>query len=77
MLQHRQAWTEQDKAEIRRLAGKVSPSELARHLDRTETATLVQASKLGIKITLGSRGGRLSLGSRRKPAPSKVIAQRY
>ena len=64
MLQHRRAWTEQDKAEIRRLAGKVSPSELARHLNRTEAATLIQASKLGIKITLGTAGGR---GHRPKP----------
>jgi transposase-like protein len=58
MLQNRRAWTEEDKEEISRLAGKVSPSELARHLDRSEAATRVQAAKLGIKITLGAAGVR-------------------
>jgi hypothetical protein len=52
MVQNRPIWTEEEKAEVSRLAGQVSLPELARHLKRTEAATRVQASKLGIKLTL-------------------------
>jgi hypothetical protein len=52
MGQIHRSWTTEDNAKIRSLAGKVSLPELARHLNRTEGATRVQASKLGIKITL-------------------------
>lgn len=53
MVQNRRVWTAKDRKEISRLAGKVSLPELARHLNRTEAATRVQASKLGIKMTVG------------------------
>jgi hypothetical protein len=56
---NRRDWTEEDKAEISRLAGNISLPELARHLDRTGAATRVQASKLGIKITLGGSDDRV------------------
>ena len=52
MVQNHPIWTEEEKAEVSRLAGQVSLPELARHLKRTEAATRVQASKLGIKLTL-------------------------
>jgi hypothetical protein len=76
MVQNRRAWTEEDKAEISRLAGKVPPSDLARHLNRSEAATLIQASKLGIKITVASA----DVGGSKRPvrpqaeAIEKVIA---
>jgi hypothetical protein len=75
MGQIRRAWTKEDKAEISRLAGKVSLPELARQLGRTEPATRVQVSKLGIKLTLGRSDDR-SRGpvQARAGAVEKVIA---
>jgi len=49
MKQTRRSWTEEESATIRNLAGKVSLRKLAH---RTESATRVRASKLGVKSTL-------------------------
>jgi hypothetical protein len=51
MSKTRQKWTEEDNERIRNLAGKLSLSELAQLVDRSEVATRVQASKLGLKVT--------------------------
>jgi hypothetical protein len=52
MRQIRRSWTEEDSAKIRNLAGKIPLQELARQLNRTESATRVQAWKLGVKSTV-------------------------
>ena len=48
----RRAWTKEDDARIKDLAGKVSLKEISRQLNRSEGATRVQASKLGVKSTV-------------------------
>jgi hypothetical protein len=58
MNQIRRPWTEEDSVKIRNLAGKVSPQELARQLNRTEAATRVQAWKLRVKFTKVGAGVR-------------------
>ena len=45
----RQAWTDEDNEKLKKLAGKISPKEIARQLNRSEGATRVQACKLGVK----------------------------
>jgi hypothetical protein len=49
---NRRAWTKEDDARIKDLAGKVSLKEISRQLNRSEGATRVQASKLGVKSTV-------------------------
>jgi hypothetical protein len=58
---NRRAWTEEDDARIKNLAGKVSLKEIARQLNRSEGATRVQASKLGVKSTVVDAGVRRTL----------------
>jgi hypothetical protein len=41
-------WSEQDIAQIKKLAGKLSLRELADKLDRSDEATRAKASKLGV-----------------------------
>jgi hypothetical protein len=69
MGQMRRVWTEEDKAMILGLAGKVPLQELARQLDRTEAATRVQASKLGITAVRTDDAGRAV-----QPAPPQADA---
>jgi hypothetical protein len=52
MGQIRRSWTNEDNAKIRTLVGKVLLPDLARNLNRTEGATHVRASELGIKISV-------------------------
>jgi hypothetical protein len=52
MGQIRRSWTNGDNAKIRTLVGKVLLPDLARNLNRTEGATHVRASELGIKISV-------------------------
>jgi transposase-like protein len=52
MKQTRRSWSEEESAAIKNLAGKVSLKEIARQLDRSESATRVQAWKLGVKSTV-------------------------
>ena len=47
---HRLAWTEQDNATIKSLAGQVPSGVLARQLNRTEAATRYQAWKIGVSL---------------------------
>ena len=47
---HRLAWTEQENATVKSLAGQVSSAELARQLNRTEAATRFQAWKIGVSL---------------------------
>jgi hypothetical protein len=61
----RLAWTKEDNAKIRSLAGKISLPELARQLNRTEGETRVQASKLGIKIAVVCADGRANTAVKR------------
>jgi hypothetical protein len=75
MGQIRRVWTKEDNATIKRLAGKVSLPELARRLNRTEGATRVQVSKLGIKITVVPAGGRGSAVKRPLLRPTDAIEQ--
>jgi hypothetical protein len=72
MGQIRRAWTEEDKGMLKRLVGKASVSELARRLNRTEAATRVQASKLGIKISVVGADDRGRAVQR--PAPPQADA---
>ena len=44
----RRPWSEQDNAEIKKSAGKLSLRELADNLDRSDEATRAKASKLGV-----------------------------
>jgi hypothetical protein len=44
----RRPWSEQDIAQIKKLAGKLSLRELADKLDRSDEATRAKASKLGV-----------------------------
>jgi hypothetical protein len=69
MSQMRRVWTEEDRAIIIRLAGKVPLQELARQLDRTEAATRVQASRLG--VTRVSPDGSRAV---QRPAPPQAEA---
>ena len=71
MVQNRRVSTEADKAEMSRLAG----TEMARQLNRTEAATRVQASKLGVNTTV-SRPDDRDRRPAQAPADSveKVIA---
>ena len=62
----RLAWTEQDNATIKSLAGQVTSGELARQLNRTEAATRYQAWKIG--VSLKHRPG----GVKQRPAKQKV-----
>ena len=57
----RRSWTEEDNEKIRKLAGKVSLKEIARQLSRSESATRVQAWKLGVKsMAVGESVGRIA-----------------
>jgi hypothetical protein len=56
----RRAWTKEDDARIKDLAGKVSLKEISRQLNRSEGATRVQASKLGVKSTRVGAAARCS-----------------
>jgi hypothetical protein len=75
LVQNHPIWTEEENAELSRLAGQVSLPELARHLKRTEAATRVQVSKLGIRLTLGRSDdrGRAPVQAR-ADAVEKIIA---
>jgi hypothetical protein len=46
----RRAWTPEDVARLRELAGKVPPAEIARELGRTEKAVGWRASALGLSL---------------------------
>ena len=46
----RRAWTPEDVARLRELAGKVPPAEIARELGRTEKAIAWRASALGLPL---------------------------
>lgn len=50
----RRPWSEPDIAEIKKMAGKLPLKKLARRLNRTESATRVQAWKLGLSVTSGA-----------------------
>jgi hypothetical protein len=64
MKQIRRAWTEEENQTIRSLAGKVSLQQIAGQLNRSESATRVQAWKLGVKSTMVN-----GLGRRQQPVP--------
>jgi hypothetical protein len=46
----RRPWSEQDLGELKEMAGKLAPKDLARRLKRTESATRVRAWKLGLSV---------------------------
>jgi hypothetical protein len=52
----RQLWTEHENAKLKRLAGTMSPADVAAEMGRTEAAVMVQASKL--KVSLAHRNQR-------------------
>ena len=52
----RQLWTEDENAKLKRLAGTMSPADVAAEMGRTEGAVMVQASKL--KVSLASKNQR-------------------
>jgi hypothetical protein len=56
MPDSRRAWTEDDVAKLKTLAGKIPLRQIAAELVRTAKATAVQASKLG--VPLRTRGAR-------------------
>ena len=64
MNQMRRPWTGEDNDKIRNLAGKVSPAEMARRLNRTEAATRAQSSKLRIALTSPANGVRHTVNKR-------------
>jgi hypothetical protein len=72
MTMNRRAWTKEDDARIKDLAGKVSLKEIARQLNRSEGATRVQAWKLGVKSTVVGAGVRRTLDSVPVPASDLV-----
>ena len=65
-VMQRLAWTEQDNATMKSLAGQVSSGESARQLNRTEAATSFQAWKIG--VSLKYRPGDV----KQRPAKQKV-----
>ena len=46
----RQLWTEGENAKLKRLAGTMSPADVAAEMGRTEAAVVRQASKLKISL---------------------------
>jgi hypothetical protein len=50
MPDSRRAWTEDDVAKLKTLAGKIPLSQIAAELGRTVGATAAQASKRGIPL---------------------------
>ena len=50
MPESRRAWTEDDVARLKAMAGKVPRQEIAAELGRTVGATAVEASKLGLSL---------------------------
>ena len=46
----RQLWTEDENAKLKRLAGTMSPADVAAEMGRTEGAVMVQASKLKVSL---------------------------
>ena len=65
MNQTRRPWTEEDSDKIKNLAGEVSLEELARQLNRTETAIRVQAWKL--KVSVNSAGTKARRTVKKQP----------
>ena len=54
MSVHR-TWTEADNVTLRSLAGKIPAKEIAAQLDRSIGATIVQASKLKVSLSMRRR----------------------
>jgi hypothetical protein len=54
MAQDRSRWTEQDLVELKEMAGKLPLKDLAKGLNRTQSATRVQAGKPGLSTTSGA-----------------------
>ena len=50
MPETKRAWTDDDRAKIRSLAGKVPSGQIAAELGRTNAALAVQACKLGVSL---------------------------
>jgi len=51
----RNPWTEEENAKIKKLAGRMSASNIAIELGRTKAALVLQASKLKISLRTGRR----------------------
>jgi hypothetical protein len=58
MPDSRRAWTEDDIARLKAMAGKVPAERIAADLGRTPGATAAEASKLGLSLRIKRRGPR-------------------
>lgn len=63
MADPRYVWTEDDKAKLKSMAGKIPAAEIAAALGRTVGATTVEACKLGYSL----RTKRAGVSSKVKP----------
>ena len=66
----RRPWSEQDIAQIKKLAGKLSLRELADKLDRSDEATRAKASQFGVCLQ-----SEASAVPREKPVAAKAQTQ--
>jgi hypothetical protein len=56
-MPHKHAWTDEDIARLKSLAGKMPATQIAAELGRTYAALIVEASKLGISLRHLRRDG--------------------
>lgn len=49
-MPNKRAWTEDDIAKLKSLAGKMPATQIAAELGRTYAALIVEASKLGVSL---------------------------
>src|SRR3979411_88643 len=73
MKQIRRSWTEEENSKVLNLAGTVPIKELARQLNRTESATRVQAWKLGVKSTVVGAGVRREVNRQPVQPPTESV----
>jgi hypothetical protein len=54
MAQDRSRWSEKDVVELKEMAGRLPLRDLSNRLNRTQSATRVQAGKLGLSTSSGA-----------------------
>jgi len=55
----KRAWTEENIARLKTMAGKIPAKQIAAELGRTPGATAIEASKLGLSLRLRRAGRRV------------------
>jgi hypothetical protein len=73
MPESKRAWTENDVARLKAMAGKIPAEQIAAELGRTLEAISVKASKLGLSLRT-RRGGRRAKADGDEPPNSSLTS---